>query len=161
MLFHISAQLDMCYCPDLLFISCLTEQDHPGSSDVQRGSFPALSGGAVGEHHQWRCSNGWLVVHTWWPAWTHRGWVQCRATGPSGLVERVHEQRKFLWKFGAYSTHLTPPHTPFCFTGLHFNSVLSLHFLSMWLLQHHPSNKMLPSNNVFFLFDMLCFIGQT
>ena len=74
------------------------EQDHPGPSDIQRGSFPALSGGTLGEHHQ-RCrTNGWLFVHTWRPPWTHRGRVQRRSTGPSRLVERVHEQCEFpLW----------------------------------------------------------------
>lgn len=74
---------------------CPTEQDHPGPSDIQRGSFPALSGGALGEHHQ-RCrANGRLIVHTRRPARTHRGRVQRRSTGPSRLVERVHEQCEF------------------------------------------------------------------
>lgn len=43
---------------------CPAEQDHSGSTDVQRGSFQALFGGALGEHHQWRRADGGLFVHT-------------------------------------------------------------------------------------------------
>lgn len=78
------------YFLDLLFPS-LTEQDHLGPSDIQRGSFPTLSRGALGEHHQRCCPNGWLFLHAWRPSWTHRGWVQRSPTGPPGLAERVHE----------------------------------------------------------------------
>lgn len=76
-------------------LSLPTEQDHLGPSDIQRGSFPSLSGGAFGEHHQWCRAHGRLVLHAWWPPWAHRGWVQRSATGPSRLAERVHEQREF------------------------------------------------------------------
>lgn len=93
------------YCPDLLHF-WPTEQDHPGPSDIQWGSFPSVSGGALREHHQWRCINGWLFMHTRWPSWTDRGWMQRRSTGPSRLVERVHEQCEFFSYCFIFTTEL-------------------------------------------------------
>lgn len=78
----------------MLFFFIPAEQDHPGPFDIQWGSFQALFGGALGEHHQWGCANGWLIMHTRWPPWTHCGWMQRCSSGPARPVERVHEQCK-------------------------------------------------------------------
>lgn len=85
------------FCLSFFFILffCLAEQDHTGSSDIQRGSFQAFSGGTLGEHHQWCRADGRLFMHARWPARTHCGWMQRSPTGPSRLVERVHEQCEF------------------------------------------------------------------
>ena len=78
-----------------LSLSPQTEQDHPGPADVQRGSFPPVSGGASGEHHQRRRPHGRLVLHARRPPRAHRGRVQRSETGPARPAERVHEQREY------------------------------------------------------------------
>ena len=77
----------------------LSEQDHPGPHDVQRGPVPPVPGGAPREHHQRRGAHGRLLLHPRRAARADRGRVQRGAPGAPGPAQRVHEQRK-SWALG-------------------------------------------------------------